>query len=634
MIRKNITILLVFLSFAPGQIKVIPMGVGAMREALLLEQKGDLETAQKIYESIYTANPQNRQNYDRLKRNYQRQGKHEKAVELIQAWLNLFSNDINEQIELGEAYYRLDNRDKADELWLNIEKNHSKSPHIYQLLFRIYTKLALTKEAHALIGRGRDAMNQPDFMSIDLAHFYDVRRSYDLALEEYILHLKHQPKKEKFIQDRILLMSDEETAQPEIESILTEHLSENEKPIRRILAGYYFKLGKFDLAVNNHESMGFETQEDVERFLSLAKHLRAENQYEKAMIVYGNILSKSKDSKRLVSAKQIGGALLGMGQTYEDQIVIESRQPRFATYFKNNIFFEDHFFGQPDISTESLSSTFELYQDILNQKSGSQISPQVHIRLAEIQYRFTRDFDGARLSLKSALSGKMKPYLELAVYARLSDILLAEGKPEHCFSFIENDIPIHIKTRSDNTFSLKIIQSLFLSGNVEEAQSYLDSILLKMQPTHPHFNDLLEMGDLLSLRQESKDISDSAAFSLYVQAERLLRQSKLSEATEMLASLHTDFPDAPITPNAIYREAIVRFSLNEPERALELTDQLSGTIFESHGLVLKGEIFERIYKDTKAALAHYHNLLESYPSSLLTEPIRRHVRQLNERIES
>ena len=195
--RIIVTILIVTISIVPGQIKVLPMGEGAMHEAVLLEQKGDLETAQKIYESIYSANPENRQNYDRLKRNYQRQGKHKKTVDLIHAWLTLFSNDIMEQIELGEAYYRLEYRKKADELWLNIERNHAKSPHVYQLLFRLYTNLALTKEAHALIQRGRDAMDQPDFMSIDLAHFYDVRRSYDLALEEYILHLKNQPKKEK-----------------------------------------------------------------------------------------------------------------------------------------------------------------------------------------------------------------------------------------------------------------------------------------------------------------------------------------------------------------------------------------------------------------------------------------------------
>lgn len=610
------------------------MGKGALREALLLEQKGDLETAQQIYESIYSANPENRQNYDNLRRNYERQSKHKLAVDLITKWLEMFPNDLMEQIQLGEAFYRMEDRKKAEALWMEIEKRHMKSPHVYQLLFRTYTKLALTKEAHALIQRGRDTMQRPDFMSYDLAHFYNVRRSYDLAMEEFILHLKYQPKKEKFIQDKIILMSDEETAVPVIEKNLLRNLSENEKPIRRILAGYYFKLGNFESAVKNHESMGFETQEDTERFLSLASHLRSENEYEKSMNIYGKILDKSKQSKGTVSAKQIGSALLGMGQTYEDQIIIESRQPRIAAYYKDNIFFADHFYGRPNISSELLSSTFALYQEILKRNAGLEISPQVHIRLAEIQYRFTRDFDGARLSLTTALSGKMKPHLQQAVYMRLCDILLAEGNPEKCISFIEKNIPKNIINTSNNAFTIKSIQAFFFAGNTAKAQSLTDSILFTMQPAHPHFNDLLEMGDLLSLEGESKNEADSTAFAHYLQAERLIRQSKLSEAGNLLHFLANEFPNASITPHAVFREAIIRFSLQEPERALELTEQLIETDFSSHALVLKGEIFERIFNDPKSALTHYHSLLESHPSSLFAEPIRRHVREINKRIES
>jgi predicted negative regulator of RcsB-dependent stress response len=477
-------------------------------------------------------------------------------------------------------------------------------------------------------------MQQPDFMSIDLAQFYDVRRSFDLALEEYLIHLLHQPKKEKYIQDKILLMSDEEIAQPLIVFTLNKHYPENKKPILRILAGYYFKLGNFDLAANQHKKLGFESKNDVSRFLSFAKHLRSEKQYSYAMDIYSSVLSKSRGSEGLVTSKQLGEALLGMGQTYEDQIVIQSRLPKFATYFKDNIFFEDQFFGQPDISNASLSSTFDLYHDILKHSSGSLISPQVHIRLAEIQYRFTRDFDGARRSLKLALSGNIKPHLKRAVYARLCDLLLAEGNPEQCIMFIENDIPNAIKTSSENSLAMKTIQSFFLSGNATEAQIHLDSILVKIKPSHPYFNDLLELGDLLSLRLEGNSISDSTAFSLYLQAEGLIRQSKLSEAVELLALVQSDFPEAPITSNAVFREAIVRFSLGEPSRTLELSDKLSGTSFASHGLAIQGEVFEQLLQDPKTALIHYHALLETYPSSLLAEPIRRHARQLNERTES
>ena len=631
--NRLLTCVICIAAIAIGQIRVSPMGEGAVQEALLLEQKGDLETAQKIYESIYTANPENRQNYNNLKRNYLRQGNYENSAELISKWLDLFPNDVTEQIALGEMFHRMEDPDRASRLWMDIEKQHSKSHHIYQLLFRNYTNLALTKEAQALIQRGRDNLQLPDFMAIDLAHFYDVRRSYDLALEEYILHLKFQPKREKFIQDKVLLMSDEESAVPIIEKILIEHLEDNEKPIRRILAGYYFKLGKFESAVENHLLMGFESAADTDRFLSLASFLRSEKEYTKSMDIYQQILNRSKQSAAVLP-QQIGTTLLGMGQTYEQQIVIESRQPQFATYFKDNIFFEDHFYGRPSISSVSLSSTFELYQDILNRNAGLDISPQVHLRLAEIQYRFTRDFDGARLSLNAALSPKIKLHLQQAVYMRLCDILLAEGNPEKCIAFIRNEIPDHIINSSNHAFTIKSIQAYFLSGDASAAQSHLDSILFRLQPNHPYFNDLLEMNDLLSLGNESKNSADSTAFLDYLRAEKLIRQSKLSEAAELLDYIAKQFPQAKITPNAAYREAVIRFSLREPEKVLAVLDRLSGTYFASHALVLKGELFEYIYNDPKEALTHYLAVLEAYPSSLFAEPIRRHVRDINDRLES
>ena len=129
--RHYILFLILFLSTGIGQIKVLPMGEGAMRDAFLLEQKGELETAQKIYESIFIANPKNRQNFNRLKRIYQRQEKQTEVVALIQDWLIQFPNDIMEQIDLGKAMYQLGKKEKAKMFWQSIEKNHNKSVRCY-----------------------------------------------------------------------------------------------------------------------------------------------------------------------------------------------------------------------------------------------------------------------------------------------------------------------------------------------------------------------------------------------------------------------------------------------------------------------------------------------------------------------
>jgi len=77
--RHYILFLILFLSTGIGQIKVLPMGEGAMRDAFLLEQKGELETAQKIYESIFIANPKKSAKLQPVETNLPKTGKTDRS---------------------------------------------------------------------------------------------------------------------------------------------------------------------------------------------------------------------------------------------------------------------------------------------------------------------------------------------------------------------------------------------------------------------------------------------------------------------------------------------------------------------------------------------------------------------------
>lgn len=627
-------ILILNLTCLAGQVQVLPMGKGALKGAFLLEQKGELEAARKVYESVLAANPKDRQTYSRLKNVLLRMSDHQAAVELIQKWLELFPNDLREQIDLGEVFYRMESEDRARSIWRAIEKNYNKSPHVYQMLFQIYSSLSLTDDAGQLIQRGRDQLGVSDFMSMELGHYFYARRTFDRALDEFLIHLTHHPRQEKFIQDRILLMSDEEETREIIEEKLNQYLNTNEVLIRKLLAGYFFKLRQFDKAYGQHKHLGFKNSKDVDRFLALAGNLRLEREYELSMTVYRNILEAGEMNPSLLTPENLGAALLGMGQTYEDQIVVRSRRPQYVAYFPDNIFFEDHFHGQPDISTASLESTFELYHRILKQNPNTGISPQIHVRLAEIQYQFTRDFDGARASFYSALNSKPKEGLNQHIYLRFGDLYLAEGKIDEFLKFVKHKVPENYKTRPANIFTLRKIQAHFLAGSIDSSKTLIDSILTALKPTDLHFNDLMELSDILSLYDENNSIADSSAFRQYTDAEYLIRQSKLTEATERLAFLRTQFPGAVITGHATLREALLRYSLGDSEGTLELSEQLLGTSLGDRGLALKGETLERLNQNPKSALKIYHQLLEDYPRSMLAEPIRRHLRKLNQSLES
>ena len=52
------------------------------------------------------------------------------------------------------------------------------------------------------------------------------------------------------------------------------------------------------------------------------------------------------------------------------------------------------------------------------------------------------------------------------------------------------------------------------------------------------------------------------------------------------------------------------------------------------GITIQGEIYEQFNGDIDKAMKFYNNLLESYPMSMLAEPVRIRMRQLKNVVES
>ncbi|GIS70623.1 MAG: hypothetical protein CM1200mP10_02000 [Candidatus Neomarinimicrobiota bacterium] len=58
---------------------------------------------------------------------------------------------------------------------------------------------------------------------------------------------------------------------------------------------------------------------------------------------------------------------------------------------------------------------------------ASSFSPKAHFRLGEIQFKITRDFDGARASYLSALASRPDNNLRENILLRIGDTFIAEG---------------------------------------------------------------------------------------------------------------------------------------------------------------------------------------------------------------
>ncbi len=624
-IKLVVTVGAVFISFAVGQPQIIAQSGGALRTAQLLERQGNLDGAITIYEGLIEKNPRNSFAYRRLKELYKRQNRLDQAIILVLNHLKYYPNDLQAQVELGEIYLLKKDTKAAREVWSDFEQQFGDNPNIYRILMQTYIRFGMEPEMTAVIKRGRARFHNPALLALDLADFYNARRTYDKALDEYLLYVTNNPRQKKLVTNKILMMSDEPENHSLIEQRLLENIPRNEPLLREILAAFYFKTGRYREALAQHRQLKMESGEDFDRWLTFANNLRLERQYATALEAYETILSKS--GATTIPTDIIGKALLGMAKTFEDQIVPGQGTLGLVRYFPDNVFFENHFYDSPNLSTVSIEAAFQMYDSILVSLPATAFSAEANYRLGEIQYRATRNFDGALRAYEAALRSNPSRQLEAKIRLRIGDLLLARGDIPRTIEYFyrEKDRSIAFKNR--------LIQVYFLAGELDSATTLIETTMRNILPTAKEFNDLMELRDLIQQHYLNGNEDDKTAFKTYLLGEFLVRQHKLSEAAETFAFLREKFPTASITTLATLREALIRLTLNQIPKALSLAQDLTRTSMADKGWALTGEIVETREYNPQKALEYYHKILEDYPGSLLVEPVRFHIRALNHQLK-
>jgi len=624
----NKAIIIISYSILFGQITVMPQGRNLIQNALLMERKGDIERARTLYEDMLRDNPGNRQAYQRLKEILKRTGELDSAIQLVEVWIDLNPNDLQAYIELGEIVFLKKDKIRATKIWNDFEITYGTNKSIYRMLVHTFSRLGLTEEIERLVKRGRSKLGQKDMLALDLANYYYSRQTYDRALDEYLIYIIEHPQQEKLVTDRVLLMSDDPENHLLIEKKLISSLDKNHLIINKLLAGYYFKTSRYNEALNTHRSMGLDNNSDFNRWLLLAGNLRKENQYDLSIKAYQELLNLELE----IPPKIIGEALLGLGKTYEDQLLPNVRNNSLVVFYPDNLFFKNEFFQISSRSRESLEKTFELYKRVLQELPASSFSPKAHFRLGEIQFKITRDFDGARTSYLSALASRPDNNLRQNILLRIGDTFIAEG------NLIAARNHFKVQHRNNNTsispFTMKEIHLTFLTGAIDTAKTVLDSVIVNSLPNDKYFNDLMELQDIIAQHYTLGNEEDKEALLQYSIAERFLQQYKLVEAAEMLAFIRENYPDVSILPTVMLRECLLRLLLEDVNISLNISQLLEKTIFASQGITIQGEINEQFFGDIDEAMKFYNNLLESYPMSMLAEPVRMRMRQLKNTEES
>lgn len=621
---KHLWLLLIIVKLT-AQIEVLPEGQAAFVQAMAMEQSGNLDGAIQIYNQILNGDPNNQPAYFQLRNIYSKTGDPATGILLIKNWLKNHPEDLQSELTLGEFYFRNQEQGKALEIWRHFRKTKLTNQTTYRLLFHTYIQFGQTEAMESLVRDGRNQFNEPHFLAIDLANYYQSRQTYDRSLREYLTLIRYQKQYLRYSTDRILLMSDDSTTHALIDSTLLS-ASAIIPELKTISAGFYYKTGQFQKALDQHKIMGVNNPGDSKRWLVFSENLMKEKQYELSIRAYHYFLQNMTQNNPSI----LGKTLLGLGQAYENQIIQNQTELQFVKWYPNNDFFQPIRVKTLNILDGPLANTIEHYQSILVLLPPSQPTATVHFRLGEIQSNFLQDMDGAKISYETALASRPNVDLTKKIRTRMGDLLLSTGQYAKAIEYFNQSSTLN----NIDTYTIRYLNSLLFNRNIKQPLAFLDSTIYSMDPNHQFFNDLMEIHDLITHYYSDGTRDDRLAFESFLQGEALVRQFKIQEAIETFNYINQRHPDALITPLSTLRKALLLLEFDQPESALSAALSIENTSLKDRGLALAGEIEELFLGNPKKALKHYHRILSECKSSLLVEPVRLHIRKLSKPQES
>ena len=623
MIKKlAIILIIIFTIKLNGQIQVIPEGESAFIQATKIERSGNIEYAEKIYKRILLNQPSHQPSYFQLKNIYKKNGDSKSGIILIETWLINNPNDHQSQLALGEFYFRNQQQDKAIEIWTDFRETKLINKTMFRLLFHTYIKFGQTESMESIALEGREKFNEPHFLSIDLASYYQSRQTFDRALNELMILMLYQKQYIRYATDRILIMSDDEESHSLIDSTLNANLEVNPL-LREVLAGFYYKTAQFSKSFDQYQLIAKNNKNN--EWINFAENLRKEKQYELSIRAYHMMLEDLNTS----DPKLIGKILLGLGKSYEDQIIRSKSKLKFVKWFPENNFFNNQFIQSPDIDNAPLANSLEHYQSVLALLPNSNSTARVHYRLAQMQSRIMRDYEGAKSSFETALKTNPSNELKNLIYFDLGNLLIFSGRYEEAANYFKPELGEKVSNRT-----IGYINSLLYDVKMDSVIAYLDSTILTIDPNHKYFNDLFEIHDVIVNYYIDGTRDDKEAFKLFFIAESLINEYKIQNAVDLLEKIRIDFSDALITPLVTLRLAFISVDLNEYEKSIQYALAMENTLLKDWGLALAGEVEENFLGSSENALKYYYRLLSECSTSLLSEPIRIHVRKISQPTES
>ena len=556
---------------------------------------GSVDEAIRIYTEVLREDPGNDRAFWGLVRLYSSAGMEEGAlIPMLERRLEERPQDTQVKMELGLAYAKAGNHDRAHELWSEALVDGPTDAGRYSEIGTLEIRHRMYEQALETFMAGRDAFRSESLFSQELTSVYTALGDFDTAIDECFVTVNHHGGAVSWATNRIELMLEEGAERGEVRSKMTTSAGKEDATVEELgLAGsVYLVLGLPERALE-----AFLRADDVaggqgSELLEYAAILKDEGLDGQAREAYLMVVERHPGTS---SAARAGTAAAGLLAEEGDAAgaVLELRSVADA-------------FDGSSMGARALFEAARVELDVLKDPSAALAT------VAELRERFG---ERARRMDNEATLIEVDAYMK---QGRLDEAY------ERSAGLTRDDVPN--ETRESAMFALGFIS--FLKHDHTRAVEEF-KVMVEADAAGTLVNDALRLMLVIANAQEAGDV-EPVNLLADAHADRIRGDDESSrEQLETLSSAHTG---AAVETEALLLLGAAATVADEPRQAIAYYDRI---INESEGITARAEammragdiLFVKMGRE-REAMDRYLAILEDLPPNILSGEARRKLDRL------
>jgi hypothetical protein len=565
-----------------------------------------------LYEELLRGDSTNIVLLDAVQRTWMQLKRYDEVINLLRTRLLQFPSDPNLHAMLGSVFYRAGRERDATAEWNAAIATGPQNPTTYRILAAVMAEDRLLDRAAEVYRLGRRQTGDSDLFTLELAQLLASTMDYAGATREYLRWLAKNPAQLSFVQSRLAQLTGREDARADAAAVIREALQEKENlPLFQLLAWLDMEGKKYEEALQVYRTIDARTGAHGNELYQFAERALGEKAYGVAARAYEEAIRAPLEPSRMPSARY--GYAVAIEEIRADADTFASPVRRTPT-------------------TEAVllySEVVSLFRKIIENFPNTEFSARSWYQIGIIQSEKFLDRDGAVASMGHVIeeAGALAVLRNDATIA-MGKIQVSRGdtvKAVRCFRTVLDAPDVLPSERDETLFQLAEID--YFAGRFDSAQQKLAGITVNLKADYA--NDALRLAAFL---QENAAVAPEA-LRLFAGAEFLARQGQNMQAVAALRSVIASYPGSPLVDDALMEVAVLQASAGLFRDAAASYEQLLSDFKESSVQLDRAEfslaeVYQYGMHDSARALAAYEKLLANYPKSILTDSVRKKIRQL------